>query len=95
MRVLVHALFGGWDAHLFEYVQGAGSRLGTVHGAVAQQGFHDLLAHGVGRVERGHGLLKHHGHAVAAQVLQAFFRGAHQLLAFKADGARAAEALAR
>ena len=51
------------------------------------EAFNNLLPHRESRVEGGHGLLKNHGHSIAAQILQLACRCPDQFLIFKLDGA--------
>jgi len=68
VRVALHALFGIGDAHLFQQLHSlfVGGILG--HLVVPQHALHDLLADGHGGVKAGHGVLKHHGDALAVDV---------------------------
>ena len=61
---------GAGDAHLAQQVDGAVLRLGLRHFLVGADGLHDLVAHAVHRVERGHGLLEDHGDLLAPDFLQ-------------------------
>jgi hypothetical protein len=55
---------------------------------VAPDRLHDLVAHRVGRVERGHRLLEDHGEPVAAQGAQAPLGLGQEIPALEAHGAR-------
>ena len=68
VRVVFHPLFRIGDAHLFQQFQRlfVGFRLG--HFEVPEHALHDLLADGHGWVKAGHGVLKHHGDALAVDV---------------------------
>ena len=68
MRVALHALFGIGDAHLFQQLHSlfVGGILG--HLVVPQHALHDLLADGHGGVKACHGVLEHHGDALAVDV---------------------------
>jgi hypothetical protein len=68
MRVLVETLRGSRDADAFKEMDGALAGRGSRNGFVAAQRFLELVAYGVGRIERGHRLLEDHRHEVAANV---------------------------
>ncbi len=70
VRVVVDPLFGFRDADLAQHLDGAG--LGLLLGdlAVGADALGDLPAHGVHGVQRGGGLLEHHGHVGAAHGTQ-------------------------
>ena len=67
------------DADPLEHDTGLLQGLGLVQAPVAAQGLGHLLAHGVDRVEGGHGLLEDHGDLVAPDVPQAVLRGLGQV----------------
>jgi hypothetical protein len=69
--------------HEFEQLQGALSGLLPGHLLVPHQGFDDLLAYRVHRIEGGHRLLKHHGDEAATQVLHLPLGEAIQALPFE------------
>ena len=52
----------------------------------------DLVADGEHRIERGHRLLKHHGHARAADIAHGFFADLRQVLAVEQDFAACLDA---
>jgi hypothetical protein len=62
--------------------------------AVAAYAFDQLVANREGRVQRGHGFLENHGHAVAAQGAHGVRPQRGEVGAFKADGPGGNAALA-
>ena len=66
MGVVVDALLRRGDAHQAQHLDGPLSGLGLGHLLVLQDHLHDLVAHGVDRVEGGHGILEDHGDLLAA-----------------------------
>ena len=52
-----------------------------------QDGFHQLMADGIGGVQGGHGVLEDDGNLVAPDILHFLFGNTHQLLAVHLDGA--------
>ncbi len=87
VRVVVDACLGAGDAHLAQQVDGTVLRLGLRHLLVGADGLHDLVAHAVHRVERGHGLLEDHRHVVAAQFAVLLLGQGCEVLAFELQGA--------
>ena len=73
MGILLVAAFGIGDAHIGQQLQGAvfGLSLGDL--VVQGKGLFDLLANGLQGVQGGHGILKHHGDALAADLDPLFF----------------------
>ena len=70
VRITVENGAGLGDAHPFEHAQRLGARRGRVQPLVQLQRLGDLVAGRETRVERGHRLLKDHGHVGAAHALQ-------------------------
>ena len=75
MRIGAERLLRIRKFHHGQQFLGALGGLGRRHVPVQPNGFHDLLTHGVHRVERGHGLLKNHrdlftAHAAQCRTLQ-------------------------
>ena len=83
VREFFQPLLGCGDTNLAQHINGARASLGARKSPVPHQTFHDLVAHSEGRVERCHGLLEDHRHAVATQVLHVVFRQANQFPTFK------------
>ncbi|MNL36441.1 hypothetical protein D3C87_1585220 [compost metagenome] len=92
MGVVVHAVGGPGDADGFEHLDGALASGGAVDLLVERDGFHDLLADREHGVERGHGVLRDQGDAVAADLAHLGLGEAQQVLALEED--RAADDLA-
>ena len=63
VRIVLHALLGGADASLLQQGYGTRTRLGGIHGQMGLNGFHQLLPHGVQRVERSQRVLKNRANA--------------------------------
>ena len=61
--------------------------LPRAHPTVKHEHLRDLIAHGVDRVEGGHGLLENHGDAVAADVAHLGRRQGEKILPLEADAA--------
>ena len=87
MRIGFEPLGGRWDAHQLEQLHGAGTGFGAAGLAMAQDGLDDLLSHGEGGIERGHGVLEDHADLVAANVAQGGGIERHQILAVEMSGA--------
>ena len=68
MGVILHPLFRIGDAHLLQQLQCLFVGLGLWHLEVPEHSLHDLLADGHGGVKAGHGVLEHHGDALAVDV---------------------------
>ena len=68
MRVAFHALFSIGDAHFLQQLHSL--LIGGIlrHLVMPQHAFHDLLADLHGGVQAGHGVLEHHGDALAVDV---------------------------
>ncbi len=67
MGVLAQALLGRADADQGEELARTRFGLVALQAAVDAKRFADLEAHGEGRVQAGHGLLKDHAHAIASE----------------------------
>ena len=63
--VFMHPTLGGRDAHRLQHLYGPRQCSFAVQPLMQAHGFADLITHGVGGVERGHGLLEDHRDAVA------------------------------
>ena len=83
-----HARFGIVDAHQLQQLEGPLSGLLRAHAAMAAQGLHDLVAHGQGGVEAGHGILEEHGGLRAAHGAHLPLAAGHDVAAFQQDAAR-------
>ena len=70
VRVLRHALFGVRNFHLFQQRQGAGLGFFFRHWQVRANGFHQMVTHGVDRVQAGQRVLKDGANALAANAAQ-------------------------
>jgi hypothetical protein len=68
MRILLEPLRRRGDADALEEMDGAVARGAARCLAMALQHFDELIADGVGRVERRHRLLEDHRHAIAADI---------------------------
>ena len=68
VRVALHPLFGVRDTDFFQQLEGLLICLSLGHLEVPEHPFHDLLADGHGGVKAGHGVLEHHGDALAVDV---------------------------
>ena len=66
MRVAPDPLGGFRDANQIQEPDDLGAGLAPVHAAMKDHCFGDLFAHGVQRIERGHGFLEHHTDAIPA-----------------------------
>ena len=88
VRVLLHALLGLVDAHEAQHLDRAVPRLLLVAVGVQGDGLDELVADGVGGVQRGHRVLEDDADLVAAHVAHGLLARADQLLAVKLDGAR-------
>ena len=85
--ILLQALFRFVDAHQRQQLRRPIPGLGAVAAGVQLNGLHQLIAHGVHRVQAGHGVLKDDGDPVAADFPHFAVRQAHQLLALEFDAA--------
>ena len=65
--------------HSFQSLAGGKVRFFGVHMTVEAQGFGHLVANFHDRVQGGHGLLEHHGHAIAAYLAQLGLRHGQQI----------------
>ncbi|MNY00831.1 hypothetical protein D3C86_1333400 [compost metagenome] len=83
--VVVHAAGGPGDADGFEHLDGALAGGGAVDLLVEHDGFHDLLADREDGVERGHGVLRDQGDAVAADLAHLGLGEREQVLALEED----------
>ena len=83
VRLQEHPL--GWivDAYAVEHLHGQFLRIFPAHLAVFQHGFRDLLPDGDRGVQRGHGVLKHHGDLLAADFAHLLIADFGQVGAFK------------
>ncbi len=72
VRVLRHALLGMRDFHLFQQRQGAGFGFLLAHRQVGADGFDQVVAHGVDRVQAGQRVLEDGADALAADAAQVF-----------------------
>src|SRR4030095_15919569 len=88
VRVLVHPLLRRGYSYVTQQLAGAAAWLVAGEPAVANQRFADLLADRVGRIERGHRLLKNHGESVAAKVAHRRVGGIKKIVAVKDHAAR-------
>jgi len=85
--VIVDARFGIGNADMAEQFDTPGAGRAAPHVLMLAQWLGQLAAHAVQRIERGHRLLENHPHAVAANALHFFFRGAEQVASLQADAA--------
>jgi hypothetical protein len=90
MRELAEPLAGGGDADLFHQLDRALARRLPARALVAPMHFRELIADGVGGIERGHRLLEHHGHSVAAQRGEPRRRRRCEILRLEPEAAHAA-----
>ena len=88
VRLQAHARLGIVDAHQLQQLEGPLSGLLRAHAAMAAQGLHDLVAHGQGGVEAGHGILEEHGGLRAAHGAHLPLAAGHDVAAFQKDAAR-------
>ena len=89
MRVLAESARGGRDAHFFEQRDSAVTRCRALDCAVPEQHLLELIADGVRRVERGHGLLEDHRDSVAAKIGAPSLAHDEEILAGEGHPARA------
>ena len=87
VRIFIEPLRSLRNAHPLQQLGGAGASLGAAHSQMKPQRLCHLAADAVHGVEGAHGLLKHHGHAVAAQGAELALAQAQQLLAVQLDAA--------
>ncbi len=73
MRILPQAAFRRGDTDFLQQKDRALPGLGAAHLLVPEQRFFQLVADGVGGIQRGHGLLEDHAHGVAADIRHAAF----------------------
>ena len=85
--ILLHALFRLVDIDEAEHLDRAVPRLLAVAVGVQGNGFHQLVADGVGRVEGGHRILEDDRDLVAAHMLHHVLACADELLPVELDGA--------
>ena len=78
MRIVLHALFSVGNAHQLQQLQRPVMRLLFAHAAVQDHTFHHLFADLHGRVQAGHGVLKHHGDVLAVDGLAQLLAGQFQ-----------------
>ena len=85
--IAVHPLFRHGDVHHPQRLDGLFPGLLLVQSLVEAEHLHQLVAHGEHRVQRGHGLLKDHGHPVAPDLPELLHGHLQQLLPVQGDGA--------
>ena len=85
VRVVVDALLGRRDADQLEHIDRPFARRRARELLVQADDLLHLVAHRVGRVEGGHGLLKDHGDAVAADAAHLGLGQLHQVLPLEQD----------
>ncbi|SPT41531.1 Uncharacterised protein [Achromobacter denitrificans] len=90
VRILRQALPGRGNAHFFQQLHGAVARLLLAGVAVVNVVLGQLLANGVGRVQRRHGFLEDHRHLAAAQRIDAAAARGGQVFTQHRQAARAA-----
>ena len=90
MRKLAEPFSGGGDADFLHQLDRSLARRMPGRALVTPMHFRKLIPDGVGRVERGHRFLEHHGHAVAAQRTEPAGRSALAILAFEPEAPRGA-----
>ncbi len=87
VRIGVDHLFGIGQMHRAHDLEHARALLLLVEAGVDLQHFADLVADPLDRIERGHRLLEHHGHAGAADRAQLVVGFGEQLIALQPDRA--------
>ncbi len=95
VRILGEPLGRRRDADLPQQLDGAVARLRPGRAGVPVVHLGELVADGVGRIERRHGLLEHHRHAIAAQVGEARFVRALEVFVLEHELSRGADRVAR
>ena len=85
--ILVHPLLRLVDVDQAEHLNGPLTGLLLVPVGMQQDGLHQLVADGIGGVQRGHGVLEDDRHPVSPDGLHSLFAAAYQLLAVQLDGA--------
>jgi len=88
VRVVVDALCSGRNAGVLQQRNGTLARLGGSDRQVGQDGFGELAAHGVQRVQRGQRVLKDRADAAATDVAHFLVAEVVDALAFEQDLAR-------
>ena len=83
VRKVVEPLRRRRDAHQLQHLDGPLLRVVVGHAGVGTQRLDDLRADGVHRVQAGHRLLEHHGHAAAAQQAPLLGRHGHHVAALE------------
>ena len=85
--VLLHALFRLVDVDQAQHLHRPVPGLLFIAIGMQGDGLDQLMAYGIGGIQRGHGVLEDDGYLVAADGLHHLFPGAHQLLTVQLDGA--------
>ena len=73
VRIVFHALFRIFNSNLFQQLYCALVRLCLGRFIMVAHPLHNLFANGHGGVQAGHGVLKHHGNALALNASAHFF----------------------
>ena len=84
VRVVVHAALRIGDAHQAQHLSSTGHGCRPRQTLVNAHRLSNLRTHGMYRVERGHGLLEHHGDLVATNAAHLWLTQAGEVFAFKA-----------
>ena len=85
--VAVHPFFGHGHVDHAQGFDGLLPGLLLIEALMEAKDLHELVPHGKDRIERGHGLLKDHGHPVAPDVAEVLHGHIQQALAVKLDAA--------
>ena len=89
MRIIGHARSGGGDSDLLQHLDGAGETILLGQAFMRADRFHDLLANGEDRVQRGHRFLENHCDAGATQTLHRAVGQFQKILSLELDAAAA------